>query len=104
MQKPISKALLQELDFLMQNPECTAAQALQEIMTDCEILGMSRALCRECQDIGIELGVYKPISKEQLAQTVCIGCAAYDFKRDGVHYVFDSWEPISRLSIEEIIR
>ena len=54
---------------------------------------------RELQNIGIELGIFKPYTKEQLKNIVMVGRNArkFDFKRNDTYFVFTDWDVLNRV-------
>jgi hypothetical protein len=55
---------------------------------------------KELENFGAKIGIFKEISKEELANIhISGGGRKYDFQRGGKYYVFDSWEPLIGVEI-----
>ena len=70
---------------------------LQQLMQDCDNPEhVASEFKRELDDFGIEIGVYRETTIEEMARRVVMGrCRKkYDFKRGGRFYVFESWKPL----------
>jgi hypothetical protein len=48
----------------------------------------------ELRDYGIAIGVFEPHTREQLDKITTTGGRKYEFKRDGLFYLFKSWAPL----------
>lgn len=52
---------------------------------------------KELEDYGVKVGVFREITKDEMARTVVISRSRgkkYDFKRGGKFYVFKDWKPL----------
>lgn len=71
--------------------------ALQRMIQDMDDPGVvAYEFRRELQNIGIELGLWKPYTKAQIDEIVVMGGRGrkYCFKRGDRYYVWDSWKPL----------
>lgn len=74
------KDVIQDLMQDMDNPEHHASRFKKELL-----------------NFGIAIGIFKPITKEQMHQMQTLGGKKYDFKLGGTYYFFDNWEPLDEL-------
>jgi hypothetical protein len=83
-------------------------EAVQRMMNDMDEPEMIAAeFKKELQDFGISIGVWKPYTKEQLANmTISTSsgrrASKYEFKRGDRYYIFESWEPLMGKVIPEL--
>jgi len=94
----ISRELQMELEWLMEDCELTAAEALERMVQDCEDKDHPSSDFRnELRSIGIRFGVYAPVSHEEAASTWC-NRKWWTFKRNGVKYEFRSWDNLQNIA------
>lgn len=102
----LSKDLQEELGYLRDNHNedpgvediMTLRDALEDVMqTSDEKDHPSSKFKKELRNIGIQLGVYKEVSKETLDTRQTLGGPKYDFKQGGKYYQFDSWDGLKAL-------
>jgi hypothetical protein len=83
------------------NEILTRPEAIHRIMQDMSDSGMIASdFKKELENFGAKIGIFKEISKEEMANTMISGRGRkYDFKRGDKYYVFDSWEPLIGVKI-----
>ncbi len=94
-----SKELREEIDFRIQNSkedgeESSESLELKYLIQDMdEKESVASEFKKELENYGIEVGIFKGYSKEELKSIVVFPARSkkYDFKRGEVYYRFDKW-------------
>jgi hypothetical protein len=78
------------------DPPMTRNHAVKELMNDLEEFSVETSVIRKARkdlrQLGIQLGIYREITEEEMSR-VYVSCGKkYDFKLNGKWYVFESWE------------
>lgn len=105
-----SKGIEDEIEFLIDNygppsevndfSEYTRKDAIYDLMQDCDDPALIAYEYRsELHSYGIELGVWREITQEEMDNTTIHTSSGrrakkYDFKKNGKFYVFNSWDPL----------
>lgn len=78
----------------------TRTEVLRELMQDADDKDtVAYTFRKELQNLGIQLGIYKEYSKEQLDGISQMGRGKkYDFKRGDKFYLFESWSGLNKLA------
>ena len=78
----------------------STAEALRRLMEDCDDKQTVAAeFKQELRKLEIELGITRVISQNEMDNTYVTRGKKYDFKANGIFYVFDSWEPLDKLTL-----
>jgi hypothetical protein len=97
MTNRISAELKLELEWLMEDCQITAAEALEQMMKDCDDKHHPSSDFREeLRTVGIQFGVYVPVSNKDAEATVC-NRKWWAFKRKGIKYEFGSWDKLRQI-------
>lgn len=75
----------------------TRAEVLRELMEDMDYPEhVASEFKRELEGFGIEIGVFREITKEEMSRIFVIGGdrKKYSFKRGGKFYKFETWKPM----------
>jgi hypothetical protein len=81
---------------------CSLAQALREVMQNCdEDDHAMRQYREELNLLGIKLGIFRAYTKEEISKISLFSTSSrrrkkYDFKLDAKYYRFESWEPLEQ--------
>jgi len=78
------------------NQILTRAEAIKRMMEDTDDSQLTAYdFKKELENFGAKIGIFREISKEEIANTYISGHGnKYDFKRGDKYYVFDSWKPL----------
>jgi len=75
----------------------TRSDAIKELIQDMDDKGtVAYELRKPLQDLGIELGIFKPYTAAQLASMVITRGKKYDFKRGDTFYRFENFKPLQK--------
>jgi hypothetical protein len=91
-----SKRLEAEIDDRVAMRGNTREEAVLDLLMECDDREMVAWDFRyELRDYGIKIGVFREITPGEIERTVVSSGKAWDFKRNGKYYVFDSWTPLT---------
>ncbi len=89
-----------KLDIDREEPEpgedpFTRNDAIKELMQDIDIPDCPAAEFKtELENYGIEVGIFKAFTKEDLSNIMVTSGKKYDFKRNNLFYRFETWKPL----------
>jgi predicted nuclease with TOPRIM domain len=86
IKQTLNKKALSEFEELMYNTENNFFLSLELLFEDGRWEGLPYAAIKSIRKLQIKLGLYRPISEEELAQTVVSSGKKYDFSLGGVKY------------------
>ena len=78
------------------NEILTRSEAIQRMMEDMDdIETVAYGFKKELENLGVKIGVFREISKEEIANTQILGRGRkYDFTRGDKYYIFNNWKPL----------
>jgi hypothetical protein len=97
MSAPLEEEIAYQLGVDREEPEPGETpygrdDAIQWLMQNCDDPGNpAYRFRRELADFGIEIGIYQPMTENQMRSVVTTGKKKYDFARGEFYYHFESW-------------
>jgi len=103
----MSKALRDEISFVQDTflesaddgEILSLGEALRRLMEDCDEKDSVASLFKkELRALEIQLGIVRPISQKEMDNTYVTRGKKYDFKLNGIFYVFNDWKPLENIT------